>query len=163
MKDESGYVISECVFDIAYVLSPKNLSDVEGIHNIDYLIGFDQKIPDWFIKIICWERLKLKLYQVLSLSLVSWAFSTSEAILVFLFKTDNEACGSSRIANIMTSFLLSFLESVMSFGRSHDYTTNSIMRLLGDALMLVGEAESCVPLHSTPCTAVPCSLLYARN
>lgn len=41
------------MFDITYVLSPKNLSDVEGIHNTDYLIGFHQKIPDWFIKIIC--------------------------------------------------------------------------------------------------------------
>lgn len=56
--------------------------------------------------------------------------------MVFLFKTDNEACGISRIADIVTSFLLSFLDSVISFGRSHDYTTNSIMRLFGDTLML---------------------------
>lgn len=49
----------------------------------------------------------------------------------------------------------------MSFWQELCYTTNSVMRLFGDALMF-GEAESCIFLHFTPHTELfpsPCSLL----
>ena len=52
-------------------------------HVTDYFIGVDQKSPDWLI--LFTERMKMYLDPVLSLHLVSEAFSASDAILGLWF------------------------------------------------------------------------------
>lgn len=56
-------------------------------HVIDYLMGAEQKIPDWLIKLCFWENLKGKLGQVLNPGLVSRALAQGFFVTDFIHLT----------------------------------------------------------------------------